>query len=120
MAADSSESESEINSEKWLYIALMTVLTIGYVHLMIFASLIVIFVIYSFGQLCLSEEDAINHIGHLSPVKLWLFIDEGIFSLLDDIDDPEIREQEVHERREEVERRLALEKLDEKPYETVR
>ena len=43
------ESESEINSEKWLYIALMTVLTIGYVHLMIFASLIVIFIVYSFG-----------------------------------------------------------------------
>ena len=114
------ESESEINSEKWLYIALMTVLTIGYVHLMIFASLIVIFIVYSFGKMCLSEEDAHTHVGHLSPVKLWLFIDEGIFSLLDDIDDPEIREQEVQERREEVERRLALEKLDEKPYETVR
>ena len=113
-------SENEINSEKWLYIALMTVLTIGYVHLMIFASLIVIFIVYTVGKCCLSEEDAINHVGHLSPVKLWLFIDEGIFSLLDDIDDPEIREQEVQERREEVERRLALEKLDEKPYETVR
>lgn len=70
--------------------------------------------------MCLSREDAINHVGHLSPVKLWLFIDEGIFSLLDDIEDPEVREQEVQERREEVERRLALEKLDEKPYETVR
>ena len=49
------ESESDINSEKWLYIALMTVLTIGYVHLMIFASLIIIFIVYSFGKMCLSK-----------------------------------------------------------------
>ena len=73
----------------------MTVLTIGYVHLMIFASLIVIFIVYFVGKCFLSEEDALNHVGHLSPVKLWLFIDDGIFSLLDDIDDPEVREQEV-------------------------
>ena len=85
---------AEINSEKWLYIALMTVLTIGYVHLMIFIALIVIFIVYSIGQCCLNEEEAQEQVGHLSPVKLWLFIDEGIFSLLDDIDDIDVSEDD--------------------------
>ena len=40
---------AEINAEKWLYIALMTVLTIGYVHLMTFIALIVIFIVYTIG-----------------------------------------------------------------------
>ena len=88
------ESEShltadEINSEKWLYIALMTTLTIGYVHLMIFVALIVIFLVYSISSCCLSSDEAQSQVGHLSPVKLWLFIDEGIFSLLDDLDEIE-------------------------------
>ena len=65
----------------------MTTLTIGYVHLMIFAALIVIFFVYTISNCCLSQEDAQNQVGHLSPVKLWLFIDEGIFSLLDDLDE---------------------------------
>ena len=117
-------SSEEINSEKWLYIALMTTLTIGYVHLMIFAALIVIFVVYTISNCCLSAEDAQSQVGHLSPVKLWLFIDEGIFSLLDDLDEMDQYDNEVERRqvetREEVERRLALDKLDEKPFETVR
>ena len=43
-AAESSEalSEQEINSEKWLYVALLTVLTIGYIQLMIFAAIILV------------------------------------------------------------------------------
>ena len=80
-------SAEEINSEKWLYIALMTTLTIGYVHLMIFAALIVIFFVYSITNCLVSPVEANEQYGHLSPVKLWLFIDEGIFSLLDDLDD---------------------------------
>ena len=80
-------SDTEINSEKWLYIALMTTLTIGYVHLMIFFALIVIFIVYTIGNCCMGLEDAQSQVGHLSPVKLWLFIDEGIFSLLDDLDE---------------------------------
>ena len=67
----------------------MTTLTIGYVHLMIFVALIVIFVVYSLGNCCMSDMEAQNQVGHLSPVKLWLFIDEGIFSLLDDLDEPD-------------------------------
>ena len=77
----------EINSEKWLYIALMTTLTIGYVHLMIFAALIAIFFVYSISNCCMNSVEAQEQYGHLSPVKLWLFIDEGIFSLLDDLDE---------------------------------
>ena len=91
---------------------------------MIFAALIVIFVVYTISNCCLNQEDAHSQVGHLSPVKLWLFIDEGIFSLLDDLDeldqyDNDFERREV-ETREEIERRLALEKLDAKPFETVR
>ena len=52
-----------------------------------------------------------------------MFIDEGIFSLLDDIDDIEVSdvdESRRRESRENAERRLALAKLEEKPFETVR
>ena len=67
----------------------MTVLTIGYVHLMIFVALLFIFTIFAIGTCLLSEEDAETQVGHLSPVRLWLFIDEGIFSLLDDLEENE-------------------------------
>ena len=70
----------------------MSVLTIGYVHLMIFVALLVIIIIYTIGNCILGQEDAAQHIGHLAPVKLWIFIDEGIFSLLDDIDDEDYYE----------------------------
>ena len=43
-------SSSEINSERWLYVTLMSVLTIGYVHLMIFVALLVIIIIYTIGN----------------------------------------------------------------------
>jgi len=53
--------------------------------------------------------------------KLWLFIDEGIFFLLDEND---LRDGgAVHannETRAEAERRLALGKLDERPFDMVR
>jgi len=116
-------SAEEINSEKWLYIALMTTLTIGYVHLMIFAALIVIFLVYSVGTCCMDQNEAQSQVGHLSPVKLWLFIDEGIFSLLDDLDEIDQFEElnrPDEESREAAERRLALQKLEMKPFETVR
>mmetsp|Transcript_8565 Transcript_8565/g.10596 ORF Transcript_8565/g.10596 Transcript_8565/m.10596 type:complete len:87 (+) Transcript_8565:855-1115(+) len=35
----------QINSEKWLYVALMSVLTVGYIHLMIFAAIILIAIV---------------------------------------------------------------------------
>ena len=103
----------------------MTTLTIGYVHLMIFAALIVIFLVYSITNCFVSPLEANEQYGHLSPVKLWLFIDEGIFSLLDDLDDLDTfddynRPDNQRESREAAERRLALDKLDEKPFETVR
>ena len=111
----------DINSEKWLYVTLMTVLTIGYVHLMIFIALVVIFFVYALGNCVLSSEDAQSQVGHLSPVKLWLFIDEGIFSLLDDLDEEDnYPQQQAREDRQEAARRLALEKLENKPFETVR
>ena len=57
----------------------------------------------------------------MAPVKLWIFIDEGIFSLLDDIDDEDYYEAtEQRETRAEIERRVALDKLNAKPFETVR
>ena len=112
-------TEEEINSEKWLYVALMTVLTIGYVHLMIFAALLVIFIIYSVNRCCYPQSN--GRFGQLSPSKLWMFIDEGIFSILDELDDEDILEDYREEQdREDVERRLALEKLDAKPFEAVR
>ena len=43
-------SPEEINSERWLYVALMTVLTVGYLHLMIFSALVFIFFIYAIGR----------------------------------------------------------------------
>ncbi len=74
----------EINSEKWLYVTLMSVLTVGYVHLMIFVALTLIMTVYIVTRCCFSTQD---RVGILSPVKLWLFIDEGIFSLLDEFDE---------------------------------
>lgn len=98
----------------------MAVLTVGYVHLMIFCALIFIFIVYSIASCMLSEADAESQIGHLSPVKLWLFIDDGIFSLMDDLDDDDFDSYERGEDRSVTERRLALEKLEEKAFETVR
>ena len=79
----------EMHSEKWLYMALMTVLTVGYVHMMIFAALIFALAIYAVANCILSAEDAQRQVGHLSPLKLWLLIDQGIFILLDESDDDE-------------------------------
>jgi hypothetical protein len=101
----------------------MTVLTIGYVHLMIFVALLFIFIIFTIGSCLLSVEDAERQVGHLSPVRLWLFIDEGFFSLLDDLEETEHTEQQNRvdqENRDDVVRRLALGKLEEKAFETVR
>ena len=111
--------EEEINSERWLYVTLMSVLTVGYVHLMIFVAVTVIMVVYGVSR-CFSRQQDSN-VGLLSPIKLWLFIDEGIFSLLDELDEIDQNLEEVNtETRAAIERRLALEKLDEKPFETVR
>ncbi len=74
----------EINSEKWLYVTLMSVLTVGYVHLMIFVALTIIMTVYFVTRCCVDSQE---RVGLLSPVKLWLFIDEGIFSLLDEFDE---------------------------------
>ena len=49
---------SEINSERWLYVTLMSVLTIGYVHLMIFVALLVIIMIYAIGNCMLGADNA--------------------------------------------------------------
>ena len=110
----------EINSERWLYVALMSVLTVGYVHMMIFAALLFIFLVYSIGRCMLSDEEAEHRIGYLSPIKLWLFIDDGIFSLMDDLEDDDFDSYGRGEDHSAVERRLALEKLEEKAFETVR
>lgn len=52
------QTDAELNSEKWLYVALMTVLTIGYVHLMIFVALLVIFLLYGAFNCCMSADEA--------------------------------------------------------------
>ena len=64
----------------------------------------------------------VNQWKHLiSPYKLWQFIDEGVFSLIDELDDQdEYATQQQQVPREVFERQLAVEKLDEKPFETVR
>ena len=113
----------EIDSERWLYIALMTTLTIGYMHLLIFFALLIILVIQIVSYCCLSREEANARVGHLTPVKLWQFIEDGIFSLLDDLDSADSVDDfysPERENREAAIRRLALDKLNEKPFETVR
>ena len=50
-ATDAVLSYEEINSEKWLYVALMSVLTVGYIHLMIFAAIVLI-ALFSTLQFC--------------------------------------------------------------------
>ena len=119
-------SQQEINSEKWLYVALLTVLTIGYIQLMIFAAIILV-IVYSaiascwHGLFSRSDDENASSRSRISPYKVWQFIDEGIFSLLDELDEQELVDYNYdQEPRDEVERRLALEKLDEKPFETVR
>lgn len=103
--------QSEVDSEQWLYISLMTVLTIGYVHLMVFIALFVIFLVYTVAA-CLGvtqDIDSMSTASLISPVKLWVFIDEGIFSLLDEIDeDEDYIAQNNAETRAQIERRLAL------------
>jgi len=79
-------SGEEIDSEKWLYVALMSVLTIGYVHIMLFLAFIIVLLIYSITSCCFGSD----RVQHFSPVKLWLFIDEGIFSLLDELEDVDV------------------------------
>ena len=64
----------------------MSVLTVGYVHLMIFVAVTVIIVVYLVTR-CVSRRGDSSSVGLLSPIKLWLFIDEGIFSLLDELDE---------------------------------
>jgi len=64
----------------------MSVLTVGYVHLMIFVAVTVIIVVYLVTR-CFSRRGDSSSVGLLSPIKLWLFIDEGIFSLLDELDE---------------------------------
>ena len=66
--------------------------------------------------------EEVNQWKHLiSPYKLWQFIDEGVFSLIDELDDQdEYATQQQQVPREVFERQLAVEKLDEKPFETVR
>ena len=78
-----------MHSEKWLYMALMTVLTVGYVHMMIFAALLFALTIYGVANCFLSAEDAQRSVSHMSPLKLWLLIDQGIFILLDEADEDE-------------------------------
>jgi len=57
---------------------------------MIFMALILILLIFTVNNCMIPSEEVRGSIDHLSPVKLWLFIDEGVFSLLDDIDDQEM------------------------------
>ena len=62
----------------------MSILTVGYVQILIFVSILLCLGTYGVASLLVSNEDLINNYGHISPVKLWAFIDEGIFGLLDD------------------------------------
>jgi len=66
---------------------MMAVLTVGYIHLMIFAALVVILSVYLLTRCCF-ENDGPGV--QFTPVKLWVFIDEGIFSLLDALDEADM------------------------------
>ena len=112
---------TDFNSEKWLYISLMSVLTIGYIQLICFFAMMFGFVIYYIAKCILSEEDHLMRFSHLSPQRMWKMIDEGLFSLLDEIDDVySDSDFEERETRSIMERKLACDKLSEKAYEKVR
>lgn len=90
-ATDSILTHEEINSEKWLYVALMSVLTVGYIHLMIFAAIVLI-AVFSMLQCCFAhiaqpDQSETTQSSTFSALKLWQFIDEGIFSLLDELEE---------------------------------
>ena len=112
---------SDFNSEKWLYVSLMCVLTVGYIQLICFFSMMFGFLIFFISKCMLSEEDHLLRFSHLSPQKMWKMIDEGLFSLLDEIDDAfSDTDFEERETRSVMERRIACDKLSEKAYEKVR
>ena len=99
----------------------MSVLTIGYIHLICFIGMIISVLIYFTTKFLYNEEMHHNRYGHLSPSKMWKFIDEGLFSLLDEIDeDYEEIDYEDRETRSIAERKLACDKLSEKEYANVR
>ena len=111
----------QFDPNKWLYVSLMSVLTIGYIHLICFIAMVISIVTYFTTKLMYDEETHYNRFGHLSPCKMWKFIDEGLFSLLDEIDDDfEDLDYEDRETRSIAERKLACDKLSEKAYENVR
>ena len=90
-ATDSILTHEEINSEKWLYVALLSVLTVGYIHLMIFAAIVLI-AVFSMLQCCFAsiaqpDQSVSTQSSTFSALKLWQFIDEGIFSLLDELEE---------------------------------
>ena len=112
----------EFDSNKWLYVSLMSVLTIGYIHLICFIAMVISVITYFSTKLMYNEETHTNRFGHLSPCKMWKFIDEGLFSLLDEIDEDfeDTDYEDRGEARSIAERKLACDKLSEKAYENVR
>ena len=65
----------EFDSNKWLYVSLMSVLTIGYIHLICFIAMVISVITYFSTKLMYNEETHTNRFGHLSPCKMWKFID---------------------------------------------
>ena len=69
----------------------MSVLTVGYIHLMIFAAIVLI-AVFSILQCCFAriaqqDQSESSRSSSFSALKLWQFIDEGIFSLLDELEE---------------------------------
>ena len=94
-------------------------------QILIFFSILLCLATYGVASLLVSNEDLINNYGHISPVKLWAFIDEGIFGLLDDDENQHLSraneiDSEQIESRSNIERRLAADLLSEKAFYTVK
>ena len=64
---------------------LMSILTIGYVQIMIFFSMIVSICCYYFYKWC--SDIPYEEYEHLEPYKCWKLVDDGIFALLDNIEE---------------------------------
>ena len=94
-------------------------------QILIFFSILLCLATYGVASLLVSNEDLINNYGHISPVKLWAFIDEGIFGLLDDDENQHLSraneiDSEQIESRSNIERRLAADLLSEKAFYIVK
>ena len=115
--------DDEIFTKQWLYICLLCVLTFGFIQLVLFVALVFCIAIYGMSKCLMDPRDHHEQFNHIKPIYLWHFIDEGLFSLLDEEDDlnagvdPE--EADRYQRLEtysNADRELACDMLSEKAF----